>query len=165
MIALLFSRLLATEKVIKLRLWRLLYEIGKNPNIRIGVVSVAKSGVPTKFLRSLKSYIERNKHLRLVFPHLRPSTTGQKMWSEDGIIVERTDNSSDPTIQMFGVHGHILGSRLDLILIDDICNIENTLTEYSREKMWKWVSGEVLSRLPKRRTHAGPRLGSRSRLA
>jgi len=132
----------------QITLWRLLYEIGKNPNIRIGVVSVSKSGVPTKFLRSLKSYIERNKHLRLVFPHLRPSTSGQKMWSEDGIIVERTDNSSDPTIQMFGVHGHILGSRLDLILIDDICNIENTLTEYSREKMWKWVSGEVLSRLP-----------------
>ncbi|MBA60064.1 MAG: hypothetical protein CMQ40_12955, partial [Gammaproteobacteria bacterium] len=45
-------------------------------------------------------------------------------------------------------YGKILGSRLDLIVIDDISNLENTLTEHSREKMWEWVSGEVLSRLP-----------------
>jgi hypothetical protein len=130
--------------------WRLLYEIGRNPNIRIGVISVSKSGVPTKFLSAIKDDIERNKWLRLVFPKLRPSTTGQRMWGERGIIVERTDNVPDPTIQMFGLYGKILGSRLDLIVIDDICNMENTITEHSREKMWEWVSGEVLSRLPRK---------------
>lgn len=130
--------------------WRLLYEIGKNPNIRIGVISVSKSGVPTKFLSAIKADIERNKWLRLVFPNLRPSTSGQRLWGERGIIVERADNVPDPTIQMFGLYGKILGSRLDLVVIDDICNMENTFTEHSREKMWEWVSGEVLSRLPRR---------------
>jgi len=130
--------------------WRLLYEMGRNPNIRIGVISVSKSGVPTKFLSAIKADIDRNKWLRLVFPKLRPSTTGQRMWGEKGIIIERSDNVPDPTIQMFGLYGKILGSRLDLIVIDDICNMENTLTEHSREKMWEWVSGEVLSRLPRK---------------
>jgi hypothetical protein len=35
-------------------------------------------------------------------------------------------------------------------VIDDICNMENTLTEHSRDKMWEWVSGEVLSRMPRK---------------
>ena len=130
--------------------WRLLYEMGRNPNLRIGVISVSKSGVPTKFLSAIKGDIETNKRLRLVFPKLRPSTGAQRMWGERGIIVEREDNVPDPTIQMFGLYGKILGSRLDLVVIDDICNLENTISEPSREKMWEWVSGEVLSRLPRK---------------
>ncbi len=128
--------------------WRLLYEIGRNPNIRIGVISVSKSGVPSKFLSAIRQDIETNKWLRVIFPNLRRQRTGQKMWNEKGLIVERSLSLPDPTIQMFGLYGKILGSRLDLIVIDDISNLENTLTENSREKMWEWVSGEVLSRLP-----------------
>ena len=128
--------------------WRLLYEIGKNPNIRIGVISVSKSGVPTKFLSAIRQDIESNKWLRVIFPRLRRQRKGQRMWGDKGIIVERTLSLPDPTVQMFGLYGKILGSRLDLIVIDDICNLENTLSESSREKAWEWVSGEVLSRLP-----------------
>jgi hypothetical protein len=128
--------------------WRLLWEIGRNPNIRIGVISVSKSGVPTKFLSAIRQDIETNKWLRVIFPRLRRQRKGQRMWGDKGIIVERSVSLPDPTVQMFGLYGKILGSRLDLIVIDDICNLENTLTEHSREKMWEWVSGEVLSRLP-----------------
>jgi len=129
--------------------WRLLYEMGRNPNIRIGVISVSKSGVPSKFLSAIKADIETNKWLRVVFPHLKRQRKGQRMWNDEGIIIERTLSLPDPTVQMFGLYGKILGSRLDLIVIDDICNLENTMTERSRDKMWEWVSAEVLSRLPR----------------
>ena len=128
--------------------WRVLWEIGRNPNIRVGMVSVSKSGMPTKALSAIRGDVERNRALRVVFPRLRPQRSGQRMWSDRGIIVERDDNVPDPTVQLFGLYGKILGSRLDLIILDDVCNLENTLTERSREKMWEWVSGEVFGRLP-----------------
>jgi len=139
---------IGSGKTNNLSRWRLLYEIGRNPEIRIGLVSIAKSGVPGKLIRALREDIETNPWLRVIFPGLRRKRGRQSMWSGSGLIVERSMSLPDPTIQAFGLYGKILGSRLDLVVIDDICNLENTMTEYSREKMWEWVSGEVLSRLP-----------------
>ena len=128
--------------------WRLEWEMGRNPDIRIGVVSVAKSGVPAKFMGAIRGDIEDNKRLRLVFPRLRPAQGAQRLWSAGGINVQRGQVMPDPTLQTFGLYGKILGSRLDLIVLDDVCNLENTLTQQSRDKMWDWLSGEVFSRLP-----------------
>lgn len=130
--------------------WRLTREMGINPNIRIGVVSVSKgrTSVPAKFMSSIKADIETNKWLHIVYPHVKRQKKGQTMWSSDGLIIERNLSLPDPTLQCFGLYGKILGSRLDLIVLDDVCNMENTMTEYSREKMWEWLSGEVLGRLP-----------------
>jgi hypothetical protein len=128
--------------------WRVEWELGRNPDLRIGVVSVAKSGVPQKFLSAIRGDIEDNPRLRLVFPKLRPSTGAQRMWGSHGLIVQRGYSQPDPSIQTFGLYGKILGSRLDLIILDDVCNLENTLTAHSRDKMWDWLSGEVFSRLP-----------------
>lgn len=127
---------------------RLLWEMHQNPNIRIGVVSAAKSGVPSKFMRALREDIEKSKALRYVSPGLRKQTRGVTMWGRDGLIIERPDSSPDPTLQVFGLHGTILGSRLDFILLDDVCSMANTLTPGARDRAWDWVSGEVLSRLP-----------------
>jgi hypothetical protein len=128
--------------------WRVEWELGRNPNLRIGIVSVAKSGVPAKFLSAIRGDIEENPRLRLVFPRLRPSTGAQRMWGSSGLIVARQHSQPDPSLQTFGLYGKILGSRLDLIILDDVCNLENTLTAQSRSKMWDWLSGEVFSRLP-----------------
>ncbi len=130
--------------------WRILREMGRNPNIRIGVVSVSKgrTSVPAKFMSAIKADIETSKWLRIIYPHVQRQKSGQTMWSQDGLIIERDINLPDPTLQCFGLYGKILGSRLDLIIIDDVCNLENTMTEHSREKMWEWLSGEVLGRLP-----------------
>ena len=130
--------------------WRVLWELGRNPNLRVGIVSVSKSGVPTKFVSAMRADIESNKWLHVIFPRLRKQTRGQVMWGTNGFIVERDVSIPDPSVQMFGLYGKILGSRLDLIVLDDVCNMENTMTEHSREKMWEWVSGEVLSRLPRK---------------
>jgi hypothetical protein len=128
--------------------WRVLWEMGRRPDIRIGIISATQGAVPTKFLSAIRQDIEQNKWLRVIFPALKRQLKGQKMWNDRGIIIERVLPLPDPTVQVFGLHGQILGSRLDLIIIDDICSLANTLTEYSRERMWEWISGEVFSRQP-----------------
>lgn len=129
--------------------WRVLWELGRNPNLRVGIISVSKSGVPTKFVSAMRADIESNRWVHLIFPRLRKQTRGQVMWGANGFIVERDLPLPDPSVQMFGLYGKILGSRLDLIIMDDVCDMENTMTETAREKAWEWISGEVLSRLPR----------------
>lgn len=59
---------------------------------------------------------------------------------------------ADPTIQAFGAYSEsILGSRGTLLVIDDLCNFTNTLTEDGRQKMIEWLS-TVITRL------SGPRV-------
>lgn len=43
---------------------------------------------------------------------------------------------------MFGAIGKILGLRADLVVIDDLCNLENTLSPQVRDKIHAWL-GEV----------------------
>lgn len=125
--------------------WRLEWELGRNPNLRIGLVSSSQIGMPTKILSGIRSTVESSRALRYVFPHLRPSVD-QKKWGESAITVQRSDNALDPSIQIFGVGGKVLGSRLDLIIIDDICNHDNTRTELLRDKTHEFITGPLLSR-------------------
>lgn len=125
--------------------WRLEWELGNNPNLRIGLVSSSQASMPAKILSGVRATIESNRALRYVFPHLKPSNK-QRKWGDSAIIVDRADDSLDPSIQIFGTGGKILGSRLDLIIVDDICNHDNTRTEILRDKMHEFVTGPMLSR-------------------
>lgn len=125
--------------------WRIEWELGRNPNLRIGLVSSSQIGMPAKLLAGIRATIESSRALRYVFPELRPSTV-QKKWGDSAITVARADNSLDPSVQIFGPGGKILGSRLDLIIVDDLCNHDNTRTEILRDKMYEFVTGPMLSR-------------------
>lgn len=133
-------------KTNQLTRWRIVWELGNNPNLRVAIVSAAKGSVPTKLLDSIKSEITTNKWVKFIFPQLRPRNPPH--WTNTSIIVQREDNSPDPSVQIFGVNGHILGSRLDLIILDDLHNLENTLTVHACERVSTWVQAEVLSRSP-----------------
>lgn len=134
-------------KSVQLR-WRLLWEIGRNPNIRIAFLSATERH-PKKQLAALKQEVESNPRLKFVFPDLRPARGTRRLWTSTEILVERPVHSAveaDPTVQCFGLYGKLMGSRTDLLVIEDLCNFENTLTEKSREKTSEWM-GEALSRL------------------
>jgi len=128
--------------------WRVEWELGRNQNLRVGVVS-STMRLPGKILSAIKGDIERSRWLHAIFPRLRPATGSLRMWGSSSIRVERDDVLPDPSIQIFGAFGSILGSRLDLIILDDVCNLENTLSAHQRDHLADWVSGEVLSRLPR----------------
>lgn len=133
---------------------RLLWEIGNDPNLRIGICSAASGNpdmLPNKMLSSIKAEIQTNARLRQVFPRLRPQTEGQVLWTENAIIVERSDTLPDPSFQVFSPGKKILGGRLNRLVADDLCDFDNTFTEYQREKMYQWFSREVLGRVKKKR--------------
>ena len=131
-----------THNTQQINVAELLFRIGKNPSLRCAIISNT-SNQSEKMINLLSNYIEKSTRLHNVFPHLKPS----KPWSHNAITVERKTSAKDPTIQSCGVHGNITGSRLDLIVLDDILDYENTRTKYQRDETWNWYASAVAGRL------------------
>lgn len=135
-------------KTRQLSCYRVLWELGHNPSLRIAIVSGTKEGMAAKILGWLKAELVDNPKIRLVFPNLRPSVK-QAKWSDDAITVERPEVHPDPSVQIFGLESKaMLGSRFDIVLLDDACNQDNTATEHMRNKVWTWVQTTVFTRQP-----------------
>ena len=124
--------------------WRVLWEIGCNPDIRIALCS-ATLELPTKALNDIRKDIEGegpgSQWLHLIFPKL--ARRNWKVWQDNKISLQRQGN---PTIGIYSPGTQILGSRLDLIIGDDLHDTRNTLTPEGRAKMHTWFTREVLSR-------------------
>jgi len=126
--------------------WRLLWELGHNPDLKIAIIS-ATQGHPKNLLGMMKQEIEENPRVREVFPKLQKARGARELWTSTEILLERESRDPNPSVRCFGLHGKILGARADIIVLDDICNMENTLSDMQREKAVEWISSEVLSRL------------------
>lgn len=125
---------------------RTLWEIGRNPNIRI-LILASSSGGPKKIVKSIKNYIENSVEYRMVFPGVVPNksdTTG--MWQADAFIVRRATRGKDPTVKAAGFGGSVLGDRYDLIIIDDYLDAVNTHSDTLREKYYGWLKSTIEGR-------------------
>ena len=131
-----------SSKSSQLTVLRTLWRIGNNPNIRIAICSATQDQA-AKFVKAIKTYIERPGPLHEVFPHLRPGTK----WSDTKLIVQRDNVSKDYTVQAVGVGTGILGARLDLVILDDVLSLDNTSTPHRREAVWQWWRSTVAGRL------------------
>lgn len=120
---------------------RVLYELGKNPNLRVAIISNTASQAE-KILRNVSRYIERSAELRLI-TGLKPGS----QWKSNAITIDRESNAKDPSVQACGAFGSILGSRIDLLIVDDILDFENTLTKAQRQKVISWFQSDVVGRL------------------
>lgn len=102
-----------------------------------------------KRVRQIAEDIKTNEALHLIFPGLKPEERPGyvQKWTEAEIIVERNYTSKDPSVQAMGLHGALLGARLDWVVLDDPCDQENTRTAKQREKDLNWVVSTLLSRL------------------
>jgi len=134
-------------KTQQITIGRVLYELGRNPNLRIAIVSETH-GKAAKILRSIKTYIRNSAALHEVFPKLKRSSNRENPWTSTAITVERTnDTAKDPSIQVTGAGGSIIGSRVDLLLLDDILSHRNTRTKAQREKLTDWYNSNLGGRL------------------
>ncbi|MCE5240308.1 hypothetical protein LLH23_17730 [bacterium] len=118
------------------------WRIGKDPSARIAIVSNTYTQAE-KIVRTIGKYIEESPVVHRVFPDLQRS----EPWSSSVLTVRRSAPSKDPSIQAMGVHGAVLGSRLDLILLDDILDYENTRTAEQRRELLDWFKATLLGRL------------------
>ena len=125
------------------------HKFGKNHDLLVTYISSSEL-LPKKQLAAMQATIETNERVKHVFPTMRKSLLrqdGREVWSSKAMLLARAlKNVPDPSMQIFGAYGKILGSRSDLIVLDDFLNYANTLTEASRDKLYEWLS-EVLSRL------------------
>lgn len=125
---------------------RTLWEIGRNQNIRILILSRAAGGAK-KIVKAIKNYIENSVEYRMVFPAVVPDksdTTG--LWRDNAFIVRRRSMPKDPTVESCGYGGAILGGRYDLIIIDDYLDAENTHSDHLREKYYNWLKSTIEQR-------------------
>lgn len=120
-----------------------LWRIGRNPRIRIAIVSNAETGA-TKIVRQIQDYILKSAEFREVFPKVRRGP----LWKGNMFQIERPGSLKDPTVAAFGVDSKTInGSRLDLVIMDDVDNHGSTYTGLQREKTYQFIVTSALSRL------------------
>lgn len=126
-------------KTQQLAIGRVLWELGRNPSLRIVVIGNT-SGQAAKLVNALKLYLENSPELREVFPHLMPS----EPWTSTELTVKRSTYAKDASIEAIGTFGPIKGARKDLVICDDILDGENTATHAQMEKVASWFHSSVL---------------------
>lgn len=124
---------------------RLLWLIGTDPERRCAVVSDTADQAE-KVLRAIKTHIEENPRVREVFPDLRRSENPADPWHSSAITVQRRTTAKDPTLQVCGAFGSINGARLDVVILDDVCDFENTRTAEQRKKLIDWIDTTLVQR-------------------
>lgn len=132
-------------KTSQLAILRLIHALGRNPNLRIAVVSKIQDRA-VQITRAIKSYIEKSKELAEVFPDLLPGES----WAENAFIVRRPVHSRDPSVQALGLNDAVTGSRIDILVFDDILDQENTSSPDGRKKVLKRIRGAFIDRVSKK---------------
>jgi len=116
-----------------------LYLLGRNPDLRIVLISRTSTLAQTN-LRFLRLQIESNDRVREVFPFkeingrvygLKPSSP----WGSETISVENNRRDGVPSVYAVGLEGSISGIRADLIIVDDLIDQNNVMTDSQREKV------------------------------
>lgn len=125
---------------------RVLWELGRNPNLRIAIVSET-DGKAIKLLRAIKRYLLHSQELREVFPHLAKTKRKDEPWNAHQITVQRESFAKDPSVQVTGCGGSIIGARVDLLVLDDILSHRTALTKSAQEKLLAWYHSNCAGRL------------------
>ncbi len=126
---------------------RALWELGKDPNLRVAIVSKT-AGNADKLILQVGRYIQKSTQVRMTFPKLLPTDDPGLPWRANAITVQREGiGGRDPSVQGCGVGGTIIGSRIDLLILDDILDFYNTRTKSQRDEVAAWVYSSLLSRL------------------
>lgn len=130
---------------------RVLWELGHNPNLRV-VIGSETDGKAVQILSQIKNYIENSAALRRVFPRLRRSPVISDPWTKHGITVaRRSSGSKDPSVKVVGVgRGSVMGSRVDILILDDTLSFRNSRTREQREQLHAWYQQNFASRLTRR---------------
>lgn len=129
---------------VKYPLWR----VGRNPNLRVMIVSKSATLAGT-ILREIKQNIESNERLKDVFPGLQPDSP----WSNEELQVKRGKAVAkegkqvilkDATFVGIGLGGSLTGKRADLIIVDDPFDEAEVRTEAQRQKVEDWIEKVLL---------------------
>lgn len=131
-------------KTVNLSVGRMLWEVGRDPNVRCLVVSNTFTQA-TKLVRAVAGYVESSQSFREVFPDCQRG----EPWRDNAITTRSKMSKRDPSLQAVGVKGAIIGARVDRMALDDVLDRENTLTARARGDLLEWFNATLLGRLTK----------------
>lgn len=116
---------------------RLLWEIGRNPDVRILIASKNKNpeGTGAKAVKQLRSYIQTSKEFHEVFPEVRPSIP----WKEKIFCVKRKTQARESTVQLGSFGDYAKGSRFNIIFLDDWYDEQSAESPTDRNKLMRWI--------------------------
>jgi len=103
--------------------YRAAFEIGRDPNVLISIVSYAEDRA-CELVDLVRRIIHRDAYAR-VFPHVR-IVAGKD--ASDRFTVERKGLSNNPTCAAFGVLTGT-GTRTSFLILDDVVTIKNAILE------------------------------------
>lgn len=118
-----------------------LWEIYKNPNVRIIIVS-ANEDIAVSFNRAIINQLENNEKMINELGFLVPEYP--KRWGEKALIVHRPSMEKDPTVAAIGLGGKMISKRADIIIADDIIDLESARTPRMRQKTLEWWENVLL---------------------
>jgi hypothetical protein len=126
---------------------RTLWELGKNPDLRVLIVS-ATDEMAKRIGDAICRYIEgRNgSELHQVFPRLRQQRGAP--WTGHSLFVERRTTAKDPSVRTCGVLTKgVTGARVDILILDDVLTQVNTYTQHQRDMVFEWIIGALVDRM------------------
>jgi predicted phage terminase large subunit-like protein len=119
---------------------RAVYEILRNPNIRILIASNTQHQAEV-FLREIKFHLALNEKVIDAFGRFQD----EGKWDAREILVKpRRSSAKEATVTCVGVGGPVASRHYDLILADDLVDEENARTEGQREKVRTWYYKTLL---------------------
>ena len=106
-------------------------DILNNPNVTIGIFSHTRP-IAKAFLSQIKTEFQNNKFLKGLFPEIfyeEPQSEADK-WSLDrGIVVKRTTNAKESTVEAWGlVDGQPISKHFDILVYDDVVTKQSVST-------------------------------------
>ncbi len=121
---------------------RLLWELGRNPALRVKVVC-ATEVVAAERSRFLRDAVAHNPWVRHVFPALKRGNP----WAAEAFTVARPADVIGPSVAAFGIGAGSTGTRADLLVCDDIVDVRSLQSRAERERTCNYFSNNLMNLL------------------
>ena len=120
--------------------WRMMCD----PNVRIAIVSQTQQ-FAKKIVHQVKQILTLPAYAKLHAAFMPEGGWKGESWTTFHIYLAGVDRAqNDPTLQALGLNGQIYGSRLDVILLDDLVTGKNV---HTYKELADFVGTEVASRM------------------
>ena len=117
--------------------------LGEDQELRIKIITNIPA-LAEKRVTAIEKYLE-DEDYKVIYPNVIPD---KNKWSTSYLRLQRKSFSSDNSVEAFGVLSSGEGTRCDVIVFDDICDLENSLlSETLRNKVYETVTQKWLNRL------------------
>ena len=116
--------------------------LGRDPDLKILLLSRAAERAESN-LRFIKQNIESNPMIQRVFPGLEQ----WEPWSNDKISVRNSRRDGECSVLAKGLGGQITGIRADVLIVDDLIDKKNVMTDTQRMKVHEFWDEHVIPTL------------------